>query len=239
MIGRNNVGGGGSSSTWYAYIQVSTDANAVITAVNPAGNSYTKTADSTGSAIFIVAYPGTYTISETGATSQTVVVADYGVSYSVSIYAVPVFTGVLINDGSEQVSFKSMGITGFNPPSKPLTISYNTIWVSGESYNIVNAAITDASNGGAGAYVTQEAYDLSGFTALHMIGRHGDGSNRLVIIQENQTSITAFGNISNVNWGTYSLALTTGIDLTKKYHCGIAVIDSNAAYMEVNKLWLT
>ena len=238
MIGRTNVGGG-NAEQWYAAIVVTTDANASITAVNPRGNSYTRQADSSGSLTILVAYPGTYTISETGATSQTVVVADYGVSYPVSIYAVPVFTGVLINDGSEQVSFKSMGITGFNPPSKPLTISYNTILVYGDSYNIVNAAITDSSNGGAGAYVTQEAYDLSGYTALNMIGRYGDGSNRLIIIQENQTSITAFGNISTANWGTFYLALTTGIDLTKKYHCGIAVIDSNAAYMEVNKLWLS
>lgn len=126
MLGRTNAGVNSTASQWYAFIQVSTDANAVITAVNPAGNSYTKTADGTGSCIFIVAYPGTYTISETGAQSQTAVVADYGVTYSVSIY-LPAPTGTyIIQGGNYQVNMSRAAAV----PISYSHISQNTPYVS-------------------------------------------------------------------------------------------------------------
>lgn len=232
MVGRTNAGGGGSASQWYAYIQVSTDANAIITAVNPAGNSYTRTADSTGALTIVVSYPGTYTISETGATSQTVVVADYGVVYSVTIH-ISTFNGILINDGVEVVQFKAMGVTGYNYTAKAPSIIHTSVSVSGNLYNIVYPGLSN----GAGAYVSEEAYDLTGYSSLVMTGRYGQGVNSIILIQENGTTDSYADTLSATSWNNYSLSLST-VDKTKKYHCGIEIMSSGTAYIEVNALKL-
>ena len=170
MIGRTNAcSGSGSSSLWYAYIQVSTDANAVITAVNPAGNSYTKTADSTGSAIFIVSYPGTYTISETDAPSQTVVVADYGVAYSVSIHVPPPAGTYLILNGNPQVTFSRAAAIP-SSYSQSHETPYITTGVS--KTNPVTGATENwllyqqGSANSGGCYFTSSVVDLTRYSKL-------------------------------------------------------------------------
>ena len=96
--GRTNawISSGGGGSNFVAYIQVSTDANAQISAINLHGDVFTGTANSSGALTLTVTEPGTYTVSETGGGTATVAVIDYGVSYSVAVY---MFNGYLIKDG--------------------------------------------------------------------------------------------------------------------------------------------
>lgn len=221
MIGRTNVGGNAPASLWYAYIQVSTDANAVITAVNPAGNSYTKTADSTGSAIFIVSYPGTYTISETDAPSQTVVVADYGVVYPVSIY-LPTFNGILISDGSEAVSFTTAGKEWSSYGGVAPSVSNQVITVSGNSYNVRYVYET---SGKAGIYITEDAYDVSTYSELVIIGYSSVGTNYFCLLNENTLDVVKQNTMLG-SFGTKSLSLSD-VDKTKKYRVGVWALGNN------------
>ena len=171
MIGRTNVGGNAPASLWYAYIQVSTDANAVITAVNPAGNSYTKTADENGSAIFIVAYPGTYTISETGATSQTVVVADYGVAYSVSIHVPEPAGYYLIKNGNPQESFTRAGAvpSSYSVQHEQPFISTGITKANPITGNMENWVLFQLESSNAGGYYgAVNSVDLTGYTKLYI-----------------------------------------------------------------------
>ena len=225
MIGRTNAGiSGGSSSTWYAYIQVSTDANAIITAVNPAGNSYTKTADSTGSAIFIVAYPGTYTISETGATSKTVVVADYGVAYPVSIY-IPTFNGILIADGVEMVSFTTVGKEFSNMGGvAPVVVGSIIYYDAGQSYNVRYATETYNKSG---MYLTTNSYDLSQFSSYEFIGTTQSGTNYFCIIEENSLDVVDQGTISYTN--ITRLSRSINVDRTKRYRFGFWMIANTSS----------
>ncbi|MBR6836020.1 MAG: hypothetical protein IKM72_08480, partial [Oscillospiraceae bacterium] len=54
------IGSGGGGSAFLAYLQVATDPNAVITAVNLAGDTFSGTADSTGALVLNITEPGTY-----------------------------------------------------------------------------------------------------------------------------------------------------------------------------------
>ena len=223
MVGRTNVFSGTQTSQWYAYIQVSTDANAVITAVNPAGNSYTKTADSTGSAIFIVAYPGTYTISETGATSQTVVVADYGVAYSVSIH-IPTFNGILINDGAEVVDFSEYGYhySSYNERT-PYVLQNMGYTVGGVLYNTV---YIEMSSGYSGLYISTNAYDRSGYSNLIAKGIKSNGIFYPVAVSKNSLTIQALSYSMSSSWGDITVSLS-GLDDYGEYRFGILAIGSS------------
>ena len=92
----NAVIGSGGGSNFIAYIQVTTDANAQISAVNLHGDAFSGTANSSGALTLTVTAPGTYTVSETGGGTATVAVIDYGVAYRIAVYA---FNGYLIRDG--------------------------------------------------------------------------------------------------------------------------------------------
>lgn len=97
-IRTNASTGGGGSASFTAYIQVTTDASASITATNLAGNTYTGTADSTGALLLEVNDAGTYTVSITGTTfSNTVAVIDNGASYSVTVFSEYVLFNSTIN----------------------------------------------------------------------------------------------------------------------------------------------
>ena len=224
MVGRTNAGGGGSASQWYAYIQVSTDANAIITAVNQAGNSYTRTADSSGSLIIVVGYPGTYTISRTGATSQTVVVADYGVAYPVSIYAA--FTGKLIENGVEVVPFDGEAITSYSLPQKIPTITHEVTVSGGISYNCVGAELTN----GAGMYLCRTPVSISNFTKISVVAEMlTTYSFGVCVVEEGVTGVPSktlsFGSDLGVMY-TRELAFSTyGINTSKKYRFGIYISD--------------
>lgn len=101
MIGKTNVGGGGGSSSFTAYIQITTDPSASITAVNLAGDTYSGTADNTGSLTLTVHNPGTYTLTESysGMTATgTVVVPDINQYYATTILT---WNGELYDHGDE------------------------------------------------------------------------------------------------------------------------------------------
>ena len=222
MIGRNNVGGGGSSSAWYAYIQVSTDANAIITAVNPAGNSYTRTADSTGSLIIVVGYPGTYTISETGTTPQTVVVADYGVAYPVTIH-IPTFNGTFINNGAEAVEFSKYEYTySYYSGRTPFTLENMYYTAGGIAYSTV---FIEQASGGSGLYITTSAYDRSGFNSLTCKGIKSNGTYYPVAVDKNSLTIKGQWQSMSSTWGDLTLPLSV-LDDHGEYRFGILAIGS-------------
>lgn len=225
MVGRSNaIIGSGSVWSWYAYIQVSTDANTSITAVNPAGNSYTKTADANGSCTFTVAYPGTYTISETGTTSKTVVVADYGVIYSVSIH-LPVFSGILINDGAEAVDFSEYGYHYSSYTERtPYILQEMGYTAGGVLYSTVY--IEMASNY-SGLYITTNAYDKTGFTKLTCKGIKSNGTYYPVAVAKNSLTIAAQSYVISANWGDTTVSLT-GIN-DGEYRFGILAIGSSSS----------
>lgn len=223
MIGRTNVGGNAPASLWYAYIQVSTDANAVITAVNPAGNSYTKTADENGSAIFIVAHPGTYTISETGATSQTVVVADYGVAYTVSIH-VPIFNGTLINNGTETVDFSEYAYHYSSYDERSPYILQNMVYtVGGTSYNTV---YIEQVSGYSGLYISTNAFNRSGYSNLIAKGIKSNGDFYPVAVSKNSLTIQALSYPMSNSWGDITVSLS-GLDDDGEYRFGILAVGSS------------
>ena len=229
-IGRTNAGvGGGGSWSWYAYIQVSTDANASITAVNPAGNSYTKTADANGSCTCTVAYPGTYTISETGATSQTVVVADYGVIYPVSIN-IPTFDGKLITDGVATVSYTASGMTGTNLTAKTPSLAN----LSREGYNCI---LVSLGSSGAGMYVSTNAYSIGSYSDLVLIGQYGESSCGMCAVLEGETSAAKRQHLQITSFGTFTMSLSD-LDRTKKYKFGVFVYSGSESAIWVNNLKL-
>lgn len=170
MIGKTNAVIGGSTWSWYAYIQVSTDANASITATNPAGNTYIKTANSSGAVTFTVAFPGTYTISESGATSQTVVVADYGVSYSVSIYAAPSFNGRIILDGQYQISMSALAVAAINLTPEAPTIRTNVGKVNpfNQSQYLYCVEYKQYSSNSTGILLSANKVDVTSFNYLRI-----------------------------------------------------------------------
>ena len=229
--GRTNAGhSGGSSWSWYAYIQVSTDANASITATNPAGNTYTKQANSSGSVIFTVAYPGTYTISETGATSKTVIVADYGVIYPVSIN-IPTFDGKLINDGVAVVSYSAGGMSGTNLSQRTPSLAS----LSHEGYNCILVSI---GSSGAGMYVSTNAYSISGYSNLVLIGQYGESSCGMVAVLEGETTAPAKKQyLQTTSFATFNMSLSD-LDSTKKYKFGVFVQSGSEAAIWVNSLKL-
>lgn len=120
MVGRTNVGGGGS--TFSATLQITTDANATIVAVNPAGNRFTGTANSSGSLSLTINKPGTYTVTATsGSTSAsgTVAVADNEGTVAFTLYT---WNGQLYYRGNEYEEYTGGWIASnsyiYNPYSK-------------------------------------------------------------------------------------------------------------------------
>ena len=158
MIGRTNAcGGGGSGSSFLAYIQVTTDANAQISAVNLHGNAFTGTADSSGSLVLTVTDPGTYTVAETGVTkTATVVVADYGVAYSVQVYA---FNGTIIEDGVQLVNFESVSVSGSALPI-----------VTTETYSGKQVVWVSEPSGSTAIWRTADFIDITDYDYLDLEG---------------------------------------------------------------------
>ena len=234
MVGRTNAVIGGSSWSWYAYIQVSTDANASITAVNPAGNSYTKTADANGSCTFTVAYPGTYTISETGATSQTVVVADYGVAYQISIYAI-VFDGRIITNGTPNVSMTALGTVGKSYTSKAPNVSTQQLNVGGTYYTTKFVSVSN----GSGMYITEESYTVSNYTKICANIQLYNNSSYLCIDDDSHLSDRpyAYYGVMGMSYHQETWICSSYLVDAKK-RVGIYVQSSGTAGIYVKDLWL-
>ena len=166
MTGRTNVGGGGSDFT--ATIQVSTDPNAVITAVNLAGDTFSGTANASGNLSLVVNKPGTYAISETGGGLASVVVSDYGGTYSVSVY---IFDGYVIKNGLYTVyQMEALGV--WSGGSGVVANATATEGVShsdpDETYTCVELE-TVSANTSQCCLVTVDEIVLSNYSTLSMV----------------------------------------------------------------------
>jgi len=234
MTGRTNASiSSGVGSDFVAYIQVATDANASITAVNLHGDTFTGTADNTGALTLVVTAPGTYTVIETGGGTTTVDVINYGASYSISVVA---FDGILVSNGATLVPFQSMGLTGYAYNPGIPTIDYYQVTESGNVYNAIMVKNTDTSNSRASAYVTQTAYNLGTFSNVVLTGEYGEEINKIILVQEGTTTDQYSSRIDG-SWGNYTLSLST-VDKTKKYYIGVCVIGNFYAALSFTSLKL-
>lgn len=171
MIGRTNVGGGGGSgSSFLAYLQVTTDPNAVITAVNLAGDTFSGTADNTGSLVLNITEPGTYTITETGGGTGTVVVADDGETYSITVVG---FDGYIVKDGEHSSYYEIEGRAavwsgGGGIIEEPTVTEGATITNAGVQYTVVDVLL-NSINGTQCVVVTTEKVDITDYDNLKML----------------------------------------------------------------------
>ena len=161
MVGRTNAGhAGGGGTAFEAYIQVVTDASASITAVNLAGDTFTGTADATGALVLTVTAPGTYTITEIDGGEETVVVADYGETYQVTVLA---FNGVLIDGANQYGEFTALAYAYNNYAATVPNVDYDTSAVP----NYIHISISQNRSGvyKSGIYVDLTGYDYLKFNA--------------------------------------------------------------------------
>ena len=193
----NAVIGSGGGSNFVAYIQVTTDANAQISVVNLHGDAFSGTANSSGSLTLTVTAPGTYTVSETGGGTATVAVIDYGVSYSVSVYA---FNGTLIDSGVALVSFEQYVLSG----SGELTVSTQTV---------LGRTVLEVENqNGLGSieYRTASFIDVSEYSYLKVQGERNSSYIYVYMFDENNSD-TAIGTLpSGFNTTTLSVSGFSG-----------------------------
>ena len=216
MVGRTNASTGtGGGTAFEAYIQITTDANASITAVNLAGDTFSGTADNTGALVLTVTEPGTYTVTETDGGVETVIVADNGETYQITVIA---FDGyiitsaqVVVGSGMSALAYSYGGYTGTIP-------QVDTTTVSGTSTIRAQVSGTAAS----GLYVTTGYFDLSNYTKVRVqYQRRGqvkivavDQTDQLVEIQ----SLTS----ESLTTAVYNLS---GLDNTKKYRFGVLLLN--------------
>lgn len=202
MVGRTNVGGGSSFS---ATVEITTDANATITLTNLAGDTFSGNADSSGDLTIIVNKPGTYTVTETGAsTTKAVVIADDGETYITEIYA---FDGTFIADGVQRVNFETQILSGGALP----TVTTKTI------DNLTVLEVSQPANS-ASIYRTAEFVDISEYTKIRV---RCDRNSSFIYIsafdeQGNQTQISTLPS----NYLTSEIGITS-LDSTKKYKFGV------------------
>ena len=173
MIGKTNVGGGGSN--FVAYIAVATDPNALISAVNLAGDVFTGTANSSGSLVLTVRNPGTYTLSETGGGTGSVVVSDYGVTYSVSVYY---FGGYFIRNGLFTIyEMDARGIwSGGGGVIANMTITEGVSFSDNDGNYTGVELETQSGNTSQCCLVATQPIDLTDYSSLKMAAMRTDTS---------------------------------------------------------------
>lgn len=219
MIGRTNVGGG---SQFSATLQVTTDPNAVITAVNLAGDTFIGTADNTGSLVLNITEPGTYTVTETGvAKTATVVVADYGVAYSAQVYA---FNGTIIEGGERLVNFESVLVSGGGLPQ-----------VSTETYSGKQVVWVSEPSGSSAIWRTEDFIDITDYDYLDLEGvKYSSLTTYLFAYGEDGSS----GTLAQFN--TYLAVRTINIaNLSKdvRWKFGVTLASGNAVGIAELKLY--
>lgn len=221
-LGRTNAGNGsgGGGSAFSATLQVATDANAVITAINLAGDTFSGTANSSGSLTLTITEPGTYTVTETDGGVESIVIADNGATYTLEVTA---FDGTMIYDGAKEVLFSSVNVTGSG------FISASTTTFSGE-----NALwIKETSNNGSAQYVTSEWYDITEYNSLILRGCRATSLTTYIITVDEQNNMTYIAQLSSLNTNTITLS---GYDKTKKYRFGVLLANGNNVYIMSMKL---
>lgn len=210
MIGKTNVGGGTQFS---ATLEVATDPTAIITAVNPAGDTFGGTADSNGELTLVMNKPGTYAVTETGGGTGYIVIADDGETYSITVYA---FSGTFIENGEQIVRFESYIISGSAVPTTSKTTIYG------------NDALNISIASGSSAVYRSEAVDISTYNAISVIGVAPG-----VYAYDEQNNETYLGSLDS--YGERNFALS-GLDKTKKYKFGVYVSGYSSATIVDMKL---
>ena len=214
MIGRTNVGGG---STFKAYIDVSTEANEVITAVNPAGDTFTGTADNTGALTLTITAPGTYTVSGPNVSVETVVVADTGETYSVALAS---FDGQIIVGGHEETTMTAKGFSYYGYTSQAPNVSYN-------QYALEDIIWLQQQSGTSGIYQMTDFFKITAYTSLKIRAlRTSTAFSYVAAIDENGNA-TNLWNIEVTDGATTQFTERTvslsGLDKTKSWSFGIVV----------------
>lgn len=234
MVGRTNVGGGGGSgSSFLAYLQIATDPNAVITAVNLAGDTFSGTADNTGSLVLSITEPGTYTVTETDGGVETIAVADNGATYTLSVIS---FNGEVIISGAVAVSSGMSALAWETQYSSGVTPSISQGSTSGD------ATIVATVTNGAGVYITTNAFSLANFSQIVCKGLK-NGNGIIVLLEEDAVAGTAPTVQYNILYNSYqelslSLSNSSYYDSSKKYRIGVWLQGTSINMANINKLKL-
>ena len=211
MIGRTNVGGGGAQ--FRATLEITTDPNAVITATNPAGDSCSGTADSSGELTMTIKAPGTYTVEETDGGTETVVIADNGEIYLLTVNA---FDGNFIVNGhavveTEAIPYQFSTYTGQAP-----TVS--------ETYDSNRYVVyMESAAGKSGIYLMKSFVSIADYTDVSITGWGSSTSAavvKFVLVDENNNLVEIAESTNNRIDSVVQYSLSS-IDKTKKYKFGV------------------
>lgn len=211
MTGRTNASIASGGSAFLAYLQVATDPNAEITAVNLAGDTFSGTADSTGALVLNITASGTYTVTETDGGEETIAIIDNGETYTISVFA---FTGAMITNGLPVVDFTTMAYAQGGYTAAHPTVTSPTI------YQERVATRVQTNTARFGIYKTTELFDISEYTRVTITGIVTSGAVKLVAIDENN----AVTEISQWTGSSITSTLVVGLsslDNTKKYSFGV------------------
>lgn len=202
MKGRVNALSG-SRLSFVAYLLISTDAGAQISAANTTGDTYSGTADSTGSLVLTVYNFGLYTITAviTGE-STTVAVVENGHSYNVTITA---WNGQLYDTGNEY-TFKTGGWVADDgrPYSGYMRVKPTVQKLEDKMIVRVNGPTK------IGAFLTTNTIDITNFTKMYVtcsadyyvnVSQY-DGMNEFYLLDA---------------FGQYAVPTSFSIDNTKNY----------------------
>ena len=217
-LGRTNAGNGsgGGGSAFSATLQVATDANAVITAVNLAGDTFSGTANSSGALTLTITEPGTYTVTETNGGVESIVIADNGATYTLTVTA---FNGIFINNGSIVIT---NGFTTYGDSSGAYGYSSEAPQVSNTSLGGSNVVlIYKAGSSSAGYCVSRDYVNVASFSSLSITARATTGNVAVVAIDESTETVTNIGSITSSAGSTlieYSFNVT---GLSGKYRFGV------------------
>lgn len=238
MVGRTNVGGsGGGGSSFLAYLQVATDPNAVITAVNLAGDTFSGTADNTGSLVLDITEPGTYTVTETNGGVETIVVADNGETYTLTVIA---FNGEMIVDGAYVVEFEAIPKAYLNYTGVAPTASIQTYYGTGVQWDYIHI---EESLGHGGIYKTVSYFDIANYNIINIGGWGSTSSNavvEIIAIDEDDNISTLHINSSSTMSPTRIVAVgITSLDYSKKYSFGFWLHGSSSIEFNCPQLKLT
>lgn len=234
MTGRTNaVVAGGGGSAFLAYLQVATDPNAVITAVNLAGDTFSGTADSTGALVLNITEPGTYTVTETDGGVETIAIADNGATYTLSVIS---FNGEVIINGAVAVSSGMSALAWETQYSSGVTPSISQGSTSGDT--TIVATVTN----GSGVYITTNAFSLANFSQIVCKGLK-NANGVIVLLEEDAVAGTAPTVQYNILYNSYqelslSLSNSSYYDSSKKYRIGVWLQGTSLNMANINKIKL-
>ena len=151
-----------------------------------------------------ISQPGTYTVTETEGGSKTVVISDYGETYTIEIYA---FDGTFIADGIRKVNFETYLISGGTLP----TVTTKTV-------DLLTVLEVSQPTGSNSIYRTQDFYDISEYTKLRIRGNRSSSYISISVFDEQGNQIV-FANFPDY-YQTSEHSLSS-LDSTKKYKFGV------------------